>query len=233
MQFDEERRLARFFAVACVFILTLVSNASAWEGKVVGVTDGDTVTVLSKNNEQVRVRLYGIDAPESAQAFGSRAKQTLASMVFGKMVRVEEKDRDRYGRVVARLFVGPVDVNVEQVRQGMAWLYRQYCRESFCSDWGNVEATAKSSAQGLWTDSNPVPPWEWRKFGREASHASSVQNAPPVVPSAATIYHGNQRSRVFHHPRCKDYHCPNCIIELPSREEALHQGFRPCGVCRP
>lgn len=119
MEFDGKCRLARLFAVACVLILALVTNASAWEGKVVGVADGDTVTVLSKNNEQIRVRLYGIDAPESAQAFGARAKQALARMVFGKVVRVEEKDRDRYGRVVARLYVGSVDVNAELVRQGM------------------------------------------------------------------------------------------------------------------
>lgn len=233
MEFDGKCKLARLFAVACVLILALVTNASAWEGKVVGVADGDTVTVLSKNNEQIRVRLYGIDAPESAQAFGARAKQALASMVFGKVVRVEEKDRDRYGRVVARLYVGSVDVNAELVRQGMAWIYRQYCRESFCSDWGNAESAAKSSSHGLWADSNPVPPWEWRKSGRDASYASSVQSVPPVVSSTATTYHGNQRSHVFHHPRCKDYHCPNCIIELSSREEALRQGFRPCGVCRP
>ena len=87
-----------FFVCLSSFLLLISQDASAWEGKVVGVADGDTVTVLSKNNDQIRIRLYGIDAPESAQAFGAKAKQSLANMVFGKVVRVEEKDRDRYRR---------------------------------------------------------------------------------------------------------------------------------------
>ncbi|AAS96482.1 thermonuclease family protein [Nitratidesulfovibrio vulgaris] len=129
-----------FFVCLSSFLLLISQDASAWEGKVVGVADGDTVTVLSKNNDQIRIRLYGIDAPESAQAFGAKAKQSLANMVFGKVVRVEEKDRDRYGRVVARLYVGSLDVNAEQIRQGMAWVYRHYCRDGFCSGWIGLAA---------------------------------------------------------------------------------------------
>ena len=90
------KRLFMFMMVlVCLssFLLLISQDASAWEGKVVSVADGDTVTVLSKNNDQIRIRLYGIDAPESAQAFGAKSKQSLANMVFGKVVRVEEKDR--------------------------------------------------------------------------------------------------------------------------------------------
>jgi len=222
------------FVCLISFLLLISQDASAWEGKVFGVADGDTVTVLSNNNDQIRIRLYGIDAPESAQAFGAKAKQSLANMVFGKVVRVEEKDRDRYGRVVARLYVGSLDVNAEQIRQGMAWVYRHYCRDGFCSGWIGLEAAAKNGGVGLWNDKEPVPPWDWRRDKRSPSAVSATGGSPAVaVPSDKLVYHGNQRSRVFHHPRCKDYQCPNCIIELPSREEAVRQGFRPCGVCRP
>lgn len=140
--------------------------AQGLEGRVVGVSDGDTITVLLEGRTQIRVRLAEIDAPEKAQAFGQRSKQSLSDMVFGKTVRVDQQDVDRYGRVVGRVFIGTTDVNAEQVRQGMAWVYRQYARDKSLL---TIEQEAKEARRGLWSDPHPMPPWEYRHGGHERS----------------------------------------------------------------
>jgi Staphylococcal nuclease homologue len=103
-----------------------------YEGKVVAVSDGDTLIVLTPEKRQVKVRLAQIDAPEKSQAYGQRSKQSLSDLVFGKQVRVEQQDRDRYGRVAGRVYAGGLDVNAEQVKRGMAWVYRKYARARHC-----------------------------------------------------------------------------------------------------
>jgi hypothetical protein len=149
------------------------------------------------------------------------------------MVEVDEVDVDRYGRVVARLHVGQVEINAEQVRRGMAWVYDSYCRDAVCVDWRRLEDAARGSSLGLWGDPRPMPPWEWRKSKRGAStqgvqHKGGVEGRPSGIG-----YHGNQRSHVFHRSGCKDYDCPNCVVAFETREDAVKNGFRPCGVCRP
>ncbi len=141
-------------------------SAQAWEGKVVGVTDGDTITVLH-DKTAVKVRLYGIDCPEKRQPFGSRAKQFTSDLVFGKVVDVETVDVDRYKRTVGivRLPDGSV-VNQEIVRAGLGWLYAAYCKRPICHEWKTLESEAAAAKQGLWKDKNPVPPWEWRREER-------------------------------------------------------------------
>ena len=151
--------------ILCVIALRAYAG-SAFEGQVVGVADGDTITVRTEGNKQIKVRLAEIDAPEKSQAFGQRSKQSLSDMVFGKTVRVEQQDVDRYGRVVGRIFVGGSDVNAEQVRQGMAWVYRQYARDARLL---KLEQEARDVKRGLWSDLNPMPPWEYRHGGREMS----------------------------------------------------------------
>ncbi len=148
---------------------------SAFEGRVVGVADGDTITVLTDGRESIRIRLAEIDAPEKSQAFGQRSKQSLSDMVFGKTVRVEQQDVDRYGRVVGRVFVGGTDVNAEQVRQGMAWVYRQYLRDTTLL---NVEQEARTARRGLWSDLNPMPPWEYRHGGKGKSVGVDAPTEP-------------------------------------------------------
>ena len=149
--------------ICAIFILfgPRLAIAASINGKVVGVSDGDTITVLSAQKQSVKVRLHGIDAPESKQAFGSRAKQELSALVFAKNVRVEIEDKDRYGRMVGRVFVGNIAVNVEMVRRGFAWWYRSYAKKDVAL--AAVEAEAKNARRGLWADKTPVPPWEFRK----------------------------------------------------------------------
>jgi micrococcal nuclease len=125
-------------AVLLSFILLVCSvHAQTITGKVVGVADGDTITVL-QDRTQYKIRLYGIDCPESGQDFGNRAKQFVSGMVYGKQVQVIQKDMDRYGRVVGMVYVGNTCVNEEIVRAGLAWVYHRYCKDSFCQEWADL-----------------------------------------------------------------------------------------------
>ena len=145
--------------------LACTVNAETITGRVVGVADGDTVTVLDADNVQHKIRLAGIDAPEKKQAFGQRSKESLSNLVYDKQVDVETTKRDRYGRQIAKVLVGSRDVNLVQVERGMAWFYRQYQREQSPNDQRLYEAAedaAKVGGRGLWRDANPVPPWEFR-----------------------------------------------------------------------
>lgn len=128
--------------------------------RVVGVHDGDTLTGLSPQNTQVKVRLDAIDAPELGQPFGKASKAALSEMVFGKDVIVYEKSKDRWGRTVGHVVIGRKDTNLEMLSAGMAWHYKKYDRNMRLAA---AEEEARSAKLGLWSDPQPVPPWEWRK----------------------------------------------------------------------
>jgi len=136
--------------------------APAGSGKVVGVTDGDTIDVMDQGRA-VRLRLYGIDCPEKSQAFGTKAKQFTADLCFGRTVRWERKDVDRYGRSVALVWVGEDLVNEKLVAAGMAWTYTRYCKPPWLRRFTDVQKIARDGKRGLWADSNPTPPWDFRK----------------------------------------------------------------------
>jgi micrococcal nuclease len=148
--------------LALFLLLLLPSFSWAWSGKVVGVIDGDSITVLHDGRGE-EIRLWGIDCPEKRQAYGTRAKQATSALVFGKIAEVEPLDVDRYGRAVALVTVGGTLVNQELIRQGLAWVYTRYCKRPDCSKWKRLEAEARAARRGLWADSHPVPPWEFRR----------------------------------------------------------------------
>lgn len=151
-----------FFASLLAAGLALAASCSAsadFSGKVVAVSDGDTITVL-RLRKQVKVRLVEIDAPERAQPYGNRSKQALAGLVRGQEVRVVEQGKDRYQRTLGRVYRGDLDINAEQVRQGMAWVFRRYATDDSLYP---IEAEARERRRGLWRDDAPVPPWEWRQ----------------------------------------------------------------------
>jgi len=146
---------------------TLTAHAETLLGRVVAVLDGDTVTILDQSKAQHRVRLAQIDAPEighgknkPGQPFGNASKQSLSELVFGKDVRAECPESDRYGRLVCTIWVGSMDANLEQVKRGMAWVYRKYAKDPA---YFRAEEEARAARRGLWADPNPVPPWEWRR----------------------------------------------------------------------
>lgn len=155
--------MLRWPALLFVCLLALPVQAAELVGRVVGVTDGDTLRVLVEQREVV-VRLDQIDAPEKAQPFGQRSRQSLAELCFDQSVRVLTRGQDRYGRTIGTVFVGALDVNAEQVRRGMAWVFLRYLREPALLD---IEREARAARRGLWADPAPVAPWEWRADQRE------------------------------------------------------------------
>jgi micrococcal nuclease len=148
--------------LALILLFFLPSLSCAWSGKVVGVTDGDTITVLRKGRGE-KIRLYGIDCPEKRQAFGTKAKRTTSALTFGKMAEVEPVDVDHRGRTVALVTVGTTLVNEELIRQGLAWVDVQHCKRPVCRDWEALQLAAQEEGRGLWANLHAVPPWEFRR----------------------------------------------------------------------
>ena len=147
-----------------------VAHAGSLSGRVVGVADGDTITVLDTDQIQHKIRLAGIDAPEKGQPFGKRSKESLSELVFDKQVTVDTGKRDRYGREVGKVLVNGQDVNLVQVDRGMAWFYRFYKLEQSADDrklYDAAEAVARAEKRGLWRDADPTPPWDFRHQKRQ------------------------------------------------------------------
>jgi endonuclease YncB( thermonuclease family) len=138
--------------------ISFSAQADTLVGRVIGITDGDTIKVLV-NNEQVIVRLVEIDAPEKKQAFGNRSKQSLSDLCFDKNAQIQEKGKDRYGRTLGRVICDGTDSNAEQVKRGMAWVYDKYVTDRSLYQ---LQDEAKRDGRGLWVDTDPMPPWEWR-----------------------------------------------------------------------
>jgi endonuclease YncB( thermonuclease family) len=158
-------QLSRIYVIA-LLNLCFSLEAATLQGKVVSVADGDTITVLDSQKTQHKIRLQGIDAPERAQAFGNKSKQSLHEMVQGKQVTVDYQKKDKYGRVVGKILLNNTDVCLEQLKRGMAWHYKQYANEQPKKDretYSLAEQQAKTELKGLWKDKQPVPPWEFRK----------------------------------------------------------------------
>lgn len=155
--------LRSLLAVGLVLALAVPAAAftmAAFQGKVVSIADGNTLTVL-RDHAQVRVRLHGIDAPERGQPFGTRAKQFASDLAFGKVVTVEPTDRDRYGQIVAEVVLPDGRrLSPELLRAGYAWWYRRYSTDPTL---GEIEAEARAARRGLWADAHPIPPWQWRQ----------------------------------------------------------------------
>ena len=146
----------KYLALLLIFLISAESKVI--EGKVVRVTDGDTVTILTKENKQERIRLDGIDAPEINQDYGRKSREYLASMVAGKTVRVEYKSRDRYGRILGVVYTGRKNVNEEMVKQGLAWQYR-YNRDK---NYERLQNEAKRKKLNIWSQKAPVDPFDFR-----------------------------------------------------------------------
>ena len=163
-------RVISALALAILFVVPCSAKEPfrTVEGYVKKGADGDTITVIS-DGTKLRVRLYGIDAPETAkpgepgQPFGAIAKRTLMYKIMGRQVSAEIVDIDQYRRAVAVLRYGGRDINREMVVEGMAWAYRQYLQGAYASEYIDAEERARARHRGLWRDNNPMPPWEFRQ----------------------------------------------------------------------
>ena len=141
--------------LTAVFIATVIS-----------ISDGDTLTVLKADKQQVKIRLAEIDAPEKGQPFGAQATQSLSDLCFGKQATVVPRSKDPYDRTIAHVSCNGIDANSAQVNRGMAWVYRKYAKDH---NLYMLEHEAKRHKRGLWADKSPTPPWQWRKSPRYAA----------------------------------------------------------------
>ncbi|MBE3030130.1 thermonuclease family protein [Campylobacter sp. RM9344] len=145
--------------IIVILLSSLIAQAKPLplSGKVIKVSDGDTITVLTPQKRQVKVRLHGIDAPEKKQAYGNKSRQFLSNLVAGKEVEVKEKGKDRYKRVLGVVYYNEQDINAQMVLNGYAWAYVK-----FSKDYARQEREARENKRGLWQDINAIPPWEFR-----------------------------------------------------------------------
>lgn len=180
-------RLSAAFKGLLFFVALATSSASfaeSYSGLVVSVADGDTVTVLDGTNQQHKVRLAGIDAPEKAQAFGNVSRQNLAQLVFKKQVTIEFEKLDRYRREVGKILVAGRDINLQQIEAGLAWHYKKYQTEQPPADrttYSAAESYAATEHRGLWRDPSPTPPWEFRKLKRGGKSSESTNAGRQIV----------------------------------------------------
>jgi endonuclease YncB( thermonuclease family) len=153
----------------CLLLFPIsIPAAETFTARVVSVADGDTITILTADHRQVKVRLYGIDCPERKQPWGNRARQATTDAVMGKEVNVHPISTDRYGRTVALVAApGREMLNSWLVKEGLAWMYPAYCkRADICDRLRELETAAGTAGKGLWADEEPVEPWVWRKEGK-------------------------------------------------------------------
>lgn len=174
-----------------------------FDAKVVGISDGDTLTVL-KDRAQIKVRLEGIDAPEKGQAFGAKAKTALSDLVASKIVSVHETGTDKYGRTLARVIVDGEDVSATLVTKGMAWHFKEYSTDDTLAE---LEEKARAEKVGLWAESNALPPWEFRKRQRGGDKPPVASNEPAVAEPTPSTSEGshwlNTSSSVRHNASCQ------------------------------
>jgi endonuclease YncB( thermonuclease family) len=210
----------------CVTVVLLnatrgaASAADDFSGKVVGVSDGDTITVL-RDRTPVKIRLRGIDCPETGQDFGSRAKSVTSDLAFGKVVTVHPKRKDRYGRTVADVILPDGRIlNHELVRRGVAWWYRKYAPHD--TSLARLEAEARAARIGLWSQSDPTAPWDWRRSRK-----------PTLSPELAGMVIGNGRSQIYHKQGCPSAAAvsPRNRVVFRSEADAEREGFRPGRDC--
>ena len=179
--------MTRLFLSALLILLLSAVHAADLSGKVVGISDGDTFTLLTADKQQVKIRLAEIDAPESGQPYGNKSKQALSGLIFGKDVRVVAQTTDRYGRTVGRPYVGDLDICAEMVRLGAAWAYREYLRDQGLL---TLESKARADKRGLWgtSEAQAMPPWEWRRSGG-GNDAGTCQIKGNINSKGDRIYH--------------------------------------------
>lgn len=213
-------------------LLPAISSAETINGKVVSVADGDTITVLTPEHKQIKIRLAAVDTPEKKQAYGQKAKDFTAARVAGKNVTIKPETTDKYGRTVGFVFVDGTNrsLNEQIVADGYGWVYRKYCQGTFCADWLQSEKKARETKIGLWAESNPIPPWEWRHT-QKGSDVDNQNTSNEQVAVGKGVYHGNTSTHVFHGPRCQHYNCKNCTVILNSIQEAEKSGYRAHKDC--
>ena len=198
-------------------------------GKVVGVTDGDTITLLDSNKKQYKIRLEGIDAPESNQAFGTQAKKRLSELIFGKSVEITSSGKGKYQRHLGDIYLDDQWINKKLVEEGLAWHYDQY---SDSKELAAAHAKAKASGKGLWTDKKVTAPWDFR-HGKKPTTAPTTASLKPTPAPEFTATPG----AVYITKTGKKYHLSTCRFlaksKIPASLNQVARTHGPCSLCKP
>lgn len=197
------------------------------EGKVINVHDGDTVTVIDRSNKKFNIRLQGIDAPELKQEFGSLSQQNLSRLVLGKQVTIYWSKVDKYRRTVGTIMLDGQDMNIEQVKAGLAWHFKKYAEEQEPRDrvtYAAAEQQARAAKLGLWQDANPTAPGDWRQ-------GVKAKRWGPPPPEGMII--GNRGSLKYHRPDCAGYRdmAEKNRVFFKTVAEAEAAGYKRAGNC--
>src|SRR5262249_4891984 len=210
-----------------LFAMALPATAQTIAGKVVAIADGDTLTVLDDQQRHYKIRRVGIDAPESAQAFGDKARKSLSDLVRGKTVVVTNSKVVRNGWIVGKVTLAGRDINLEQIRRGYAWFYRAYAKDLGQVDaamYEQAEARAREERRGLWAEPGPLAPWDLRAAQRGQSAERELEAAQIV---------GDRDSKIYYRSDCPDY----LRVSGPNREtfqseaSAVAAGYRKAKSC--
>lgn len=179
-------------------------------GKVISVADGDTLTILTAEKSKERIRLEGIDAPETKQAYSAKSKAALSKAAKGKQVRVRWKSRDKYGRILGHIYVDDEWLNLNQIEDGFAWHYKKYSKDKKLAA---AETEARKESRGLWTERDPMPPWEFRKLQKRKRAGTEL------------TYWLNTKSNVRHNSGCR-WHGKTKGGRACKKSEG-----KACGIC--
>lgn len=217
--------MSKTLLLALLLVLPVTAQIA---GKVVGVTDGDTITVLS-DKKQIKVRLAGIDAPERGQDFGNASKKHLSDLVLNKSVTLEGTKTDRNGRLIAKVILEGRDVGLIMIQTGYAWHYREYSSEQSAADrafYQQAEIIARERSFNLWSQTSPIAPWEFRT-GARPRQATNVS-----YPTDGRII-GNKNSRIYHKPGCSSYNkvAPQNRVYFETPLDAEKEGYRIAKNC--
>lgn len=158
------------FSLSLITVFLVCSSDShcqtqSFTARVSYVADGDSL-VVKVDGRKIRIRLWGIDAPEEGQSYSREAERLTKQLIFGRLVTIVPVERDDYGRLVANVFVGQKNVSEELVRSGLAWVHIYYCRKWICRSWRVLEENARREQRGLWAGDSYVAPWEWKRQKR-------------------------------------------------------------------
>jgi micrococcal nuclease len=208
--------MSRNNIIALVGVLLLIPSLCwGWQGKVVAVADGDTLTVLHDGKKE-QVHLYGVECPKKQQDGFQKAKDFAAAFVSGKPVEIEPREKDRFGRTMGTVTADGRNLNRELVKAGLGWAFVRGCKRPECLELTDLEKQAKAARIGLWAMSNPIPPWEFK-------HDKPIKS----------VYSGDVLTHKFHSTNCPDYGCKSCIANFKDRARAIAAGYTPCPQCNP
>lgn len=225
--------------VLLVVLISVCAHAGEFRGQVVGVIDGDTISVM-REGKAVKVRLQGVDCPEQAQAFGQKGKQFASDKVFGKTVTVRFESKDRYGRVLGEVIIpNGKSLNRSLVKNGFAWWYHKYSEDETL---GALEIEARKDKRGLWRDDYAIPPWCYRKFERDrrASPIPAQQQytkpeiqapaRPSVTTEGGVTVYVTKTGKKYHQDGCRSLSRSKIPISL---QDAKVRRYEPCSKCNP